>query len=75
MGEQNKSSNLSYLNLGHSFFSNTCLIRAKYLTLQVAMSDIVEHFNGSETEAVVELITSLESEFVIYKKNNLYRLL
>ncbi|KAL5759023.1 hypothetical protein ACOSP7_021634 [Xanthoceras sorbifolium] len=41
----------------------------------VAVSDIVEHFSGSDAEAVIDLLTSLEGDFVIFKKNNLYRLL
>ncbi|KAF7816268.1 Werner syndrome ATP-dependent helicase isogeny [Senna tora] len=37
--------------------------------------DILKHFNGSSEDSVVELLNCLESEFVIYKKNNMYRLM
>ncbi|KAK1571683.1 hypothetical protein Q3G72_021289 [Acer saccharum] len=40
-----------------------------------ALSDILEHFSGSEAEAVTDMLTSLEGEFMIFKENNLYRLL
>ncbi|XP_062081678.1 uncharacterized protein LOC133788273 isoform X2 [Humulus lupulus] len=41
----------------------------------VTLSDIVKHFNGSQEESINELITSLEAEFLIYKKNNVYKLM
>ncbi|KAK4858826.1 hypothetical protein QYF36_022639 [Acer negundo] len=40
-----------------------------------ALSDILKHFSGSNPESVIDLLTSLEGEFMIFKKNNLYRLL
>ncbi|KAK2644672.1 hypothetical protein Ddye_019867 [Dipteronia dyeriana] len=40
-----------------------------------ALSEILEHFSGSNPESVIDLLTSLEGEFMIFKKNNLYRLL
>ncbi|PWA70601.1 DNA helicase, ATP-dependent, RecQ type [Artemisia annua] len=39
----------------------------------VALSDILKHFNGSTEAAVVDLLNCMESEFLIYKKNNLYK--
>lgn len=41
----------------------------------VFMRDILEHFNGSKEELVIDLLSSLESDFVIFKKNDLYMLL
>nr|XP_043610948.1 ATP-dependent DNA helicase RecQ-like [Erigeron canadensis] len=41
----------------------------------VALSDILKHFNGSKEMAVVDLLNYMEGEFIIYKKNNLYKLL
>ncbi|KAK9280366.1 hypothetical protein L1049_014055 [Liquidambar formosana] len=41
----------------------------------VPVSDILEHFNGSREECVVDLLTCLEGEFLIFKKNNLYLLM
>lgn len=43
--------------------------------LQVTLSEILEHFDGSEEESVIELLTCLESEFMIYRKNNMYMIL
>jgi hypothetical protein len=43
--------------------------------LQVFIRDILEHFNGSKEELVIDLLSSLESDFVIFKKNDLYMLL
>lgn len=39
------------------------------------LSDILEHFNGSKSEAVIDLLSCLESDFMIFKKNNLYWLM
>lgn len=39
------------------------------------MSDIVEHFNGSGEESIVDIVNRLEGEFFIYKKNNVYKLM
>ncbi|KAM6578500.1 hypothetical protein CsatB_030337 [Cannabis sativa] len=41
----------------------------------VTLSDIVKHFNGSQEESINELICSLEAEFLIYKKNNVYKIM
>uniref|UniRef100_A0A6N2M002 ATP-dependent DNA helicase n=1 Tax=Salix viminalis TaxID=40686 RepID=A0A6N2M002_SALVM len=41
----------------------------------VFMRDILEHFNGSKEELVIDLLGSLESDFIIFKKNDLYMLL
>ncbi|XP_028121144.1 uncharacterized protein LOC114318451 isoform X3 [Camellia sinensis] len=41
----------------------------------VSLSDILKHFNGSTEESIVEMLSCLESEFLIFKKNNLYRLM
>lgn len=43
--------------------------------LQVNLSDILDHFNGSNEESVVDLLSCLEGNFVIYKKNNIYRIM
>ncbi|XP_061344896.1 uncharacterized protein LOC133290798 [Gastrolobium bilobum] len=37
--------------------------------------DILEHFNGSNEDYVVELLNCLESDFSIYKKDNKYRVM
>ncbi|RLN34688.1 putative ATP-dependent DNA helicase RecQ [Panicum miliaceum] len=41
----------------------------------VLLDDVVEHFNGSKRESVVEILDSLESEFEIYKKNGKYMIM
>ncbi|GFZ20021.1 RECQ helicase SIM [Actinidia rufa] len=41
----------------------------------VSPSDILEHFNGSTEKLVLEMLNCLESEFLIFKKNNLYMLM
>ncbi|CAN1312644.1 Bifunctional 3'-5' exonuclease/ATP-dependent helicase WRN [Linum perenne] len=41
----------------------------------VSASDVLKHFNGSDEESVVAMLNSLEGDFVIYKKNNVYRIL
>ncbi|CAN0876826.1 ATP-dependent DNA helicase RecQ [Linum grandiflorum] len=41
----------------------------------VSAADILKHFNSSEEESVVSMINNLEGDFVIYKKNNAYRIL
>ncbi|XP_047938847.1 ATP-dependent DNA helicase RecQ-like isoform X1 [Salvia hispanica] len=41
----------------------------------VLHSDIVEHFSGSREESVISVLNSLESEFLIFKKKNLYHLM
>ncbi|WCJ34897.1 ATP-dependent DNA helicase RecQ [Euphorbia peplus] len=39
----------------------------------VSISDILKHFKGSKEESVMGLLSSLEGDFIIYKKNNMYR--
>lgn len=41
----------------------------------VALSDLLEHFSGSTEKSLVNLLCCLEGEFLIYRKNNLYKLL
>ncbi|CAI0560570.1 unnamed protein product [Linum tenue] len=41
----------------------------------VPIHDILEHFNGSGEESVIAMLNCLEGDFVIYKKNNVYRIL
>ncbi|KAJ9698937.1 hypothetical protein PVL29_007822 [Vitis rotundifolia] len=41
----------------------------------VPLTDVLKHFNGSREEYVVDLLSNLEGEFVIFKKNNTYRLM
>ncbi|XP_042514697.1 probable ATP-dependent DNA helicase RecQ [Macadamia integrifolia] len=40
----------------------------------VALSDIIKHFNESR-ESLLDLLGCLESEFLVFKKNNLYRIM
>jgi len=35
----------------------------------------LEHFNGSKEELVIDLLSSLASDFKIFKENDLYMLL
>lgn len=41
----------------------------------VSLDDAVKHFSGSKRETVVELLESLQCNFVVYKKNDLYLVL
>ncbi|GLT61087.1 hypothetical protein SLA2020_338180 [Shorea laevis] len=41
----------------------------------VTLSGILDHFNGSKEESVVDLLSCLEGNFLIYKKNNIYRIM
>lgn len=43
--------------------------------LQATLTDIQKHFNGSTEDSVVQLLNCLESEFLVYKKNGMYRLM
>jgi ATP-dependent DNA helicase RecQ len=43
--------------------------------LQVSLEDAVKHFSGSKRESVVEILESLESNFVVYRKNDRYLIL
>ncbi|KDP45660.1 hypothetical protein JCGZ_17267 [Jatropha curcas] len=54
---------------------NSILNWLEKLNEGVSLSDILEHFNGSKKESVIDLVASLECDFLIFKKNNLYRLL
>ncbi|PHT73210.1 hypothetical protein T459_23995 [Capsicum annuum] len=41
----------------------------------VTLSDLLEHFNGSNEKSLVNLLCCLEGEFLIYRKSNLYKLM
>lgn len=41
----------------------------------VTLSDILKHFNGSTEATAIDLVSCMESEFLIFKKNNLYKLM
>ncbi|KAM7460393.1 hypothetical protein LguiB_036250 [Lonicera macranthoides] len=41
----------------------------------VSLNDILEHFNGSTKECLVDLLGCLESEFLIFRKNDMYMLM
>ncbi|KAJ7964352.1 ATP-dependent DNA helicase [Quillaja saponaria] len=41
----------------------------------VTLFNIREHFNGSSEESLVEILNGLEGDFLIYIKNNVYKLL
>ncbi|XP_074334088.1 uncharacterized protein LOC141671684 isoform X1 [Apium graveolens] len=41
----------------------------------VSLPDFVDHFNGSTEESIAYLLSCLESEFLIYKKNDNYKLM
>ncbi|XP_073274069.1 uncharacterized protein [Primulina huaijiensis] len=41
----------------------------------VLLSDILEHFNGSKEESIINLLQHLEGEFLIFKKNNVYKIM
>ncbi|KAK7290316.1 hypothetical protein RIF29_04638 [Crotalaria pallida] len=47
----------------------------KNLDEGAALKDILEHFNGSKEDSVVELLNCLEGDFSIYKKGSLYRVM
>lgn len=49
------------------------IVRCVAYLLQASLSDILKHFNGSNEDAVVELLNCLESDFSIYRKSNMYR--
>jgi len=42
---------------------------------QATLNNILEHFNGSSEDSVVELLNCLECDFLIYRKGNVYRVL
>ncbi|CAK8566152.1 unnamed protein product [Lathyrus sativus] len=37
------------------------------------LTDMLEHFNGSNQDSIVELLNCLEFDFSIYKKGNVYK--
>ncbi|XP_073040395.1 uncharacterized protein [Primulina eburnea] len=41
----------------------------------VLLSDILEHFNGSKEDSIINLLQHLEGEFLIFKKNNVYKVM
>ncbi|XP_009379064.2 ATP-dependent DNA helicase RecQ-like [Pyrus x bretschneideri] len=41
----------------------------------VSLSQILEHFSGSEEQSVIDILSSLEVDFLIYKKTNLYMII
>ncbi|KAF5749986.1 Werner syndrome ATP-dependent helicase-like isoform X1 [Tripterygium wilfordii] len=41
----------------------------------VPLSDILEHFGGSKEGSVIHLLTGLEADFMVFKKNGMYRLM
>ncbi|XP_058787865.1 uncharacterized protein LOC131662172 [Vicia villosa] len=45
----------------------------KNLDEGATLTDMLEHFNGSNEDSIVELLSSLECDFSIYKKRNVYR--
>lgn len=59
----------TFLSFAHSNVSMSIIL------LQVSLSHILEYFDGSEAGAVIDLLSCLEGEFVIFKKNDRYRLL
>ncbi|RDX94035.1 hypothetical protein CR513_23629, partial [Mucuna pruriens] len=47
----------------------------KNLDEGATLNDVLEHFNGSSEDSVVELLNCLECDFSIYKKGNMYRVM
>lgn len=43
--------------------------------IQVSVSELMQHFNGSEGETVMSVVEQLEGEFLIFKKNEVYKLM
>ncbi|CAH1417998.1 unnamed protein product [Lactuca virosa] len=41
----------------------------------VTLVDILKHFNGSTGAAVLDLLSCMESEFLIFQKNNVYKIM
>ncbi|KAL8215133.1 hypothetical protein R6Q57_004582 [Mikania cordata] len=41
----------------------------------VTLSDIIKHFTGSTEAEVVDMLSCMESDFLIFKKNNMYKLM
>lgn len=40
---------------------------------QATLTEMLEHFNGSNKDSIVELLSCLECDFSIYKKGNVYK--
>uniref|UniRef100_A0A1D1YAD1 ATP-dependent DNA helicase n=1 Tax=Anthurium amnicola TaxID=1678845 RepID=A0A1D1YAD1_9ARAE len=61
----------------------TCKLEATQYTILewlgkhegVALSDILEHFVGSSKESVLDQLGCLEGQFLIFRKNDLYRVM
>lgn len=47
----------------------------RYVDMLQVLLHILEHFNGSKEELVIDLLSSLASDFKIFKENDLYMLL
>ncbi|TKY47296.1 Werner syndrome ATP-dependent helicase-like [Spatholobus suberectus] len=47
----------------------------KNLDEGATLSDVLEHFNGSSEDSVVELLNCLECDFSIYRKGNMFRVM
>ncbi|XP_076957204.1 uncharacterized protein LOC143632618 [Bidens hawaiensis] len=41
----------------------------------VTLADVSKHFNGSTEAEVVDVLNCMEGDFLIYKKNNMYKLM
>ncbi|CAL8160271.1 unnamed protein product [Prunus armeniaca] len=41
----------------------------------VTLAEILEHFNGSEEQSVIDLLSCLEGDFLIYRKKNMYMII
>ncbi|KAG6595478.1 hypothetical protein SDJN03_12031, partial [Cucurbita argyrosperma subsp. sororia] len=41
----------------------------------VTLDNMMQHFKGSEEESLVAMLNALEGDFVIYRKNNIYKLM
>ncbi|WVY93915.1 hypothetical protein V8G54_033003 [Vigna mungo] len=52
-----------------------CRVWIKNLDEGATLSNILEHFNGSSVDSVVELLNCLECDFLLYRKGNVYRVL
>ena len=51
------------------------MIIFSFLTVfQVSLHDMLQHFSGLSEESVLGLLGDLEADFVIFKKNDMYRI-
>lgn len=58
------------------YFTCICVLRVFlfiHTILQVSLAEIAEHFSGSKRDIVANLLDVLEGEFLIFRKNDLYR--